>query len=488
MRALTAACIAAFLCFASFLLRANAATVDATPVFGAAGSLAVDALVDDFYAHGAWRACDDAGCSPLAGDWGADSATDDLYLRWRSTRSARIAGMMQALAAAAPAYAQPCDGSRRCNAWSDTAAWDAVAAMREFEVTGDPQAETKAEAALRFIDTSRAFDGGACPELPYQQPAPTASHVKTLETTANQIKALLLLYRATRDGDDLQRAQSAYDAVRHYFFDPGSGLYTVHVVDDGTACVRRPNGYFASVNGLMIWNGLELSRALDDPEYRRQALATAHAVDTELSDDRGIFADVGGENDVVEPLVEAMERLAARDDGDFARAWIVRNARAALQSRDADGSFGRFFDGPPQGHASLWQSNGAVALEIAAAALTPGIPVAAEDAWSASGVTRFDVTSIPATLTVDGAAFALIGTIGPGYEGDHIHVTIDGRPLTDRTGLWQNPSMPSERAVLFAWAWKRSGRHVITLSTDRDAPPGASLALQGEVVTAPTPH
>ena len=41
----------------------------------------------------------------------------------------------------------------------------------------------------------------------------------------------------------------------------------------------------------------------------------------------------------VEPLVEAMYTLAVDEGQDFARGWLLRNAKAAVSSRKPDGTY-----------------------------------------------------------------------------------------------------------------------------------------------------
>ncbi len=211
----------------------------------------------------------------------------------------------------------------------------------------------------------------------YQQPFGGAAtyRLKTLETDANAIKAALLLNEETGEARYLADARLRYDAVRRHYLDPQVPLYSVYVFDDGARCTQVPHRFYASVNGLMIWNGLALARATGSAAYRADAVATAKAFATRMNDDRGIFADLQAENDVVAPLIEAMYGLARAggEGGGVARAWIVRNAGAALANRKADGSFGRFFDGPAVGAATTsLQTNGGYALAVAAAALAPG--------------------------------------------------------------------------------------------------------------------
>lgn len=428
--------------------------------FAQAGTHATATLLDVFYAgDGRWRACNDADCRQANSDWGVDSATDALYLRWLTTHDEQIRPVVARLLDAGPQY--PTCGEHGCSTWSDTPEWDAVTYMREYQVLGDPRALERAKAAYAFVEQSHAFALGACPGIRYQHPQPSEFHVKSLETDANAIKAAILLYRATQDRGYLDTALARYAAVRTYYLDAETPLYTVHVRDDGESCVQQPRRFFASVNGDMIWNGIALSQITGDRDFYDEALATAHAVDTNLSDERGVFANVQGENDVVEPLVEAMYELAQNRET-FAEAWIVRNAEAALSARAADGTFARFFDGPAQARTSIWESNGGLALEIAAAALDPFAQVSTADAWSDVTVGT-PLTTLPATITVNGSGIALIGTLAQACQNAHVRVLIDGVETFDQTGLWQNYSMPDGDSVFFAWRWKTPGTHTLTL-------------------------
>lgn len=442
---------------------AKASSADQTVTFSRAANQATETLLDVYYnGDGMWRSCNQTSCKEANSDWGVDSATDSLYLRWVATHDPHIRAVMAQLLQTAPNYPSPC-GDTGCSSWSDTPEWDAVTLMREYEVLGDPQALSRAKAAFDYVEKSQTFSQGACPSIRYQLPQPSEIDVKTLETEANAIKAAILLYRATNDRTYLESAQQRYASAREYFLDADVPLYTVHVRDNGVQCVQQARRFFASVNGDMIWNGVALWHLTGDSTYYDEALATARAVDTNLSDARGVFIDEPGENDVVEPLVEAMYDLAVNEQQPFARDWIFRNAAAALSARAADGSFSRFFDGPAQRQTSIWESNGGLALEIAASALDPAATVPVADAWSEGKFVGPDLTTLPATIEIDGSGFALIGSIGKNCEKHHIRVLIDGTETFDQTGLWQNPSMPDDASVFFAWRWKTPGPHTITL-------------------------
>jgi hypothetical protein len=451
---------------------------DATPAadFSQAAAQAQATLLQVFYAgNGAWRECNAMTCRASDRDWGADSATYALYLRWKTTHDPSIAFTMSQLLANGTEYGEPCDGAP-CPAWSDTPAWDAVAFMREAEVLGgDRRATDKAKAALRYAEQSRAFAGGACTGVPFQLPQPNQSEIKTLESDANLIKGDLLVYAATQDRAYLNDALMRYGDDRTWFFDWDASLYTNHVADDGTQCRQVEDRFFASVNGNMIWNATQLWRYTGQRHFYDEAIATAQSVDRNLSDSRGVFVDLQGENDVAEPLVEAMYDLAAEENVGFAKAWIVRNAAAALSSRGPDGTFSRMFDGPPQSMTSIWESNGGIALEIAAGALEPlGAPGRA-DAWSGSGNVGQTITKLPATVAFNGAGIALSGTISRLCTSGHVRVFIDGQETFDRTGLWQNHSMPMGQSVFFAWRWPAPGPHVIRLEPANDTQAGVEV-------------
>jgi len=443
----------------------------------------VNTLLRVFYAgDGLWRECNETTCRTTNSDWGADSATYTLYLRWLTTHDPSAESTMAQLENTAPRYPLPCTSA--CPDWSDTPAWDAVALMREYETLGrSPEALAKAKSALRYIQESQAFSRGACPEIPYQQPQPSNSRIKTLETDANVIKASLLVYRATQEQQYLTAAVARYNDDRKYYLDRAASLYTVHVIDDGLHCEQVPRRFFASVNGDMISNGLELWRITGQLRFYDDALATAQAVDRNLSDAQGIFVDLQGENDVVEPLIEAMYDVAANEHAAFARDWILRNAAAALSARGPDGTFSRFFDGPPQTKTSIWESNGGLALEIAAAALAPDSE-AQISTWDSAHIDA-PVDALPSTIAFDGAGIALSGRIGAMCQKAHVRVLIDGVETFDQTGLWQNYSMPEGNSVFFVWRWPGVGHHVIQLLPP-DSAESVAGAVQLQSVVLPT--
>jgi hypothetical protein len=450
-----------------------AAASPGSTTFASARADAVTTLLRVYGSGGSWRLCDRPGCPTATTDWGIDSLTYALYLDWQTTRDPRVPRVMSALLQSAPVYGAPCNVPG-CQSWSDVPEWDAIAALREYAVLHDSRALANAEKAYAFVRDGNAFARGACPDIDYQQPAGGANKLKTLETDANAIKAGLLLYGATHDQRYLVQSEARYVAVRAHFLEPDVPLYSVYVFDDGSTCRRLPHRFFASVNGDMTWSGLELWRLTGRRAYLTDALATAHAMAGRLSDPAGVFADLQAENDVVEPLVEAMVGLATQAHAAFARAWILRNAAAALGARATDGSFGRFFDGPaPTTTVTAWQTNGGLALEIAAGALDPRGTASTTSPWSGA---RNVVRTIGAGETVSfvGSGIALYGTLGEQCcEAGHVRVLVDGRETFDATGIWQDKSSlgsPIPGTVLFAWRWPTRGRH--TLSFPSGVPNG----------------
>lgn len=431
---------------------------------------------------GRWYMCLPVRCAAGNGDWGSDSLTYALYLRWRVSGDPAVRPIMGALARTA--YSWPAGAS----SWSDVPMWDAIAGAREYQVTGDPVALANARAAFGHVATDQAasYQAGACPAIAYQQPGGGSGKLKTLETDSNSIKAALLLHQITRDGVYLRLARERYAAVRRYFLTPGVPLYTVYVFDDGRTCAQAPARYFGSVNGNMIWAGLNLARATGDPAYRDQAIATARAVAAHLSDPAGVYADPQAENDVTEPLIEAMYDLASGPGGQgFARAWLLRAAAAGASAVSGMGGYGRFFDGPapaPAVTVTAWQANGGIALAFAAGALSPdGRP--APPAWAGARFVRDDLRlgagSGPGEVrfTFTGRAVAIIGTIGEVCcQPGHARVFVDGTETFDQTGIWQNKSssgLSLPGSVLFAWRWPAAGRHTIEIR------PGAANAKEG---------
>jgi hypothetical protein len=344
-------------------------------------------------------------------------------------------------------------------------------------MTGDRGALALAKRAFAFVEDSRAYRIGACPNIPYQIAGGHRGYgLKTLETGSNALKAALLLYGLTHERRYLAAAVREYSSARRYFADWRIPLYTAYVFDDGERCTQLPHRFFASVNGNMIWSGVTLFEVTGSRTYLAQAIATAQAVARYLQDGRGIFTDLQAENDVVEPLVEAMYELAAHHQR-FAREWVLLNARAATSARTPDGAFGRFFDGPPpRSPVSIWQSTGGLALEIAAAGLEPNRAVGTRNPWSNARFISHRVTTPPSTIAFYGSGIALIGTMGEHCcEQGHARIFIDGKETFDYTGIWQNKSMTGAvpDTILFSWRWKHVGRHTIRFE------PGTPNAKEG---------
>src|SRR5258708_14357489 len=120
----------------------------------------------------------------------------------------------------------------------------------------------------------------------------------------------------------------------------------------------------------MIWARKPLASITGSKSYLAEAVASARAVSKYLADGAGVYADLQAENDVVEPLIEAMYLLATTDQQSFARTWLLNAASAAAADQTAGGAYGRFFDGPPpRAPLTAWQVNRGISLLFAAAKL-----------------------------------------------------------------------------------------------------------------------
>lgn len=460
---------AALACAAAVMaapLSGCAAARPAGPTFAALSRQAVATLEHRYYhSGGTWNVCVPAVCGAQNLDWGSDSLTYALYLHWVVSHDPRVRPMMNALAATAYDYTPQTQTS------SDVPAWDTIADLREYQVTGNPAALAKAEAAFAFLmGKAPVFAAGACPGIVYQMPSGGTTLLKTLESDSNYIKAALLLYQVTRDRLYLREAAARYAAVRGTYFDPASQLYSVYVFDNGRSCQRVPGRYFGSVNGNMIWAGYYLARFTGQRAYLAQALTTARAVRRHLGDAAGVYADLQAENDIGGPLVEAMYLLATAGRQAFARGWLLTGASAAASDINADGAYGRFFDGPPpRGPVTVWQVNGGLTLALAAGALDPRGRAAGPGFWRRARFVRRDLrlAAQPVRFSFTGRAVAIIGTIGEVccFSG-HARVYLDGRQTFDQTGIWQNKSSSGRSlpgTVLFAWRWRSPGRHTIEI-------------------------
>lgn len=372
--------------------------------------------------------------------------------------------------------------------------WDSVAASREHEVDpSNPVPLQKAVAAFWAVEASPVYSVGACPAIRYQRPFGRGDRLKTLETDSNGIKAALLLYGETHKPRYLAIARSRYRAVRSYFLDARLPLYSVYVFDDGTHCRQASHRFFASVNGNMIWNGLALARVTGDSRYRKNAVATARAVARYLSDPNGIFTDLQAENDLEEPLIEAMLDLATTERLAFARMWLLENASAAYSARRNDGTYGRFFDGPPPiANVTAWQTNGGFAAQVAAASLEPG-RIVRPPAWANAHYVPNEITHTPASLRFYGSGIAIYGTIGEKCcQRGHARIFVDAVETTSGIGMWQNKSSSGRtfpNSVLFAWRWPTPGAHEIRFAPGvyNAKEGGAFLHASGYAVISPEP-
>lgn len=449
------------------------------PMYATLAQESISMLENTFYnGDGLWHMCVPVTfCNTKNMDWGADNLTYDLYLRWQVAKDPTVVPLLARLARTALWWPPTKFGS------SDNIAWDAIAEVREYQVTGRRIALRKAEMAMARLNEgpSAGVAIGACPSINYQWPFGRFSFgLKTLETDSNYVKAALLLYQVTRDTAYLNDAEVRYAAIQRYYLSGSTALYTDFVYDNGKTCQAVPRVFLGSVNGNMIWNGATLATDTGQAGYLQEAIATAHAVVDHLRDGVGVYNGLFTDIDVDEPLIEAMYDLATSYHQGFAGSWLLTTASAAGGDINSSYEFGRFFDGPPPaGAVTSWQENGGVALMTAAAALD-GTGRPADPGYWNHAIWIPDnlfLTGSRLPIHFTGRAVAIIGTIGdlccrPG----HALVTVDGVPAYSDVGIWQNRSSPARRLnnqVLFVWRWRNSGPHTITIL------PAAYNALQG---------
>jgi len=233
--------IRAVLIAAIALIAAAGPAPSGPPTFRELGDDAARTLTARWYTgDGRWRACLDPSCGAGNVDWGSDSLTGVLYERRLLTDDAALSTVFRALQSTEPRYGE-CRRPR-CTSWSDVPMWDAVAALRTYDVTRDETALRNAEAAYRYVAASDVFARGACPAIDYQRPHAESGGLKTLETDANATLAAAMLAERTNRAQYLDDAKRRYAAVRTWFLDPAVPLYTVYVFDDGRACRALPTG------------------------------------------------------------------------------------------------------------------------------------------------------------------------------------------------------------------------------------------------------
>lgn len=466
----------------------SAGPAEVPHTFRDASDAALHAMQSLFYSQGNWKMCVPTACSKILPeddfDWGADSMTAALYLRWTFEKDASVVTMMKQLDATGASYGTCTDPS--CLMWSDVPLWDSIAGAHEHLVTGSASSLARAKSGFGFVDTANQFALGACPEIDYQQPGGTLN-LKTLETDSNYIKAALLLYQLTGTNSYLDKAVAKYASVRKYFLDPQVPLYTVYVFDDGHTCTPLAHRFYGSINGNMVWNGLTLAADTGQSSYADDAIATAKAVNQYLGDSAGIYADLQTDDDVVEPLVEGMYLMATQGKQSFAREWLLKNATAMAAARTPDGVYGRFFDGPaPSAQITEWQANGGFALAFVAGALSPtGDASTSAGAWTDATYVADDLSMLPSSITFTGKAIAVMGTIGEQCcKTGEARVFVDGVETFDQTGIHQNQSNafgPVPNSVLFAWRWPTSGSHTVRFEAGPSDPKdgGPFLHVQG---------
>jgi len=80
-----------------------------TTTFAALGRQATSTLTHTLYArNGYWNQCGPPGCGVANRDWGVDSLTYSLWLRWSTTHDKTLVPILRALIGTSPVYGAPC--------------------------------------------------------------------------------------------------------------------------------------------------------------------------------------------------------------------------------------------------------------------------------------------------------------------------------------------------------------------------------------------
>ena len=130
------------------------------PTFSNLADDVVATIMRHWYAGGSrFRECSDCAAA-VASDWGADSLIDVLYERWLLTRDVSVTKAFKGIVAGEP--------GNTLGGFSDVPMWDAVAAIRAYDVTHDPRALREAEREYHALATSRDFALEPCPAIDAQ--------------------------------------------------------------------------------------------------------------------------------------------------------------------------------------------------------------------------------------------------------------------------------------------------------------------------------
>ena len=85
-------------------------TATPQPTYRDYADWATQTLLRGFYHDAGWRTCALDKCKSVNRDWGADSLTYTLYLRWRTTHDPSLVTFFEGLLSTAPQYPPPCHG------------------------------------------------------------------------------------------------------------------------------------------------------------------------------------------------------------------------------------------------------------------------------------------------------------------------------------------------------------------------------------------
>ena len=217
--------------------------------------------------------------------WWQAHGLDVLIDGYQRTKSADFLTRMRQLQQGAKAR----NGNTYLNEYYDDMEWQALACLRAFELTQDP--DYKATATLLWNDIKLGWSEEQGGGIAWRK---TQRNYKN--TPANAPAAILAarLYALDRNPDDLAWAVKIYEWQRKTLVDPASGLVWDGINRQGDSQIDK-DWRFTYNQGVFVGAGVALYRATQQTKYLDDATRTAAYVlnDSQLSPG-GILKDEGG--------------------------------------------------------------------------------------------------------------------------------------------------------------------------------------------------
>lgn len=217
--------------------------------------------------------------------WWQAHGLDVLSDGYQRTKGADFLTRMRQLQQGAKAK----NGNTYLNDYYDDMEWQALACLRAFELTQDP--DYKATATLLWNDIKLGWNEEQGGGIAWRK-----SQRSYKNTPANAPAAILAarLYALDRNPDDLAWALKIYEWQKKTLVDPASGLVWDGINRQGDGQIDK-DWRFTYNQGVVIGAGVALYRATQQTKYLDDATRTAGYVlnDSQLSPG-GVLKDEGG--------------------------------------------------------------------------------------------------------------------------------------------------------------------------------------------------